>query len=776
MGFFPSKRVTIPGFVGALVIGGLAIVLARGATFTSPQAAGQHAGSAKVEREPAKQDDSPGVTSRGWFAFAPPPDSSGTAALDLRYLNDTFAGEHGFIQVKGDSFVYQKTGTPVRFWAVNVGHEMLDNDGVSLDRLAKHLAKLGVNMVRLHGPLWREDDLTRVDEGKLAKIHRLIAALKSQGIYLSLSSYFPVWLRPKDVPSLDGYDGHLQSYAIAFFNRRLQDLQKGWWRSVLWAKNPYTGLRLVDDPTLAFIEIQNEDSMLFWTFAPYNTVPGPQMQILETLFAQWLKTKYGGLDQAITQWNGNGLFGTWGARKIRGDDVSAGRMGFISLWDIVNKRDARAKDTAEFLTGLQRRYYDGMTAYLKQELGFKGSVTGSNWITADARLLGPLDKWSNAGCDFMDRHGYFGGPHEGERAGYMLSTGDRYNDASALLFETGKAGETSFDLPIMDLAYNGKPSTNSEIGWLPPNRFRAETAVLVAAYGALQGSDAFFFFMDKEIGWSDQLTKFTISDPAVMGQFPAAALIFRKGLVRTGGVAVQVEAKLSDLYALKGIPVSAPQNLDPFRKGDLPGRPRADAAEIGSIDPLAFLVGRVQVNVTETGGVSKLMDLSGFIDRDQKRVRSMTGELLWDYGRGLATIDAPKAQGVTGFLTKGGIVSLTDITVASRLDYGSVLLVSLDDRPIATSRKMLLQVMSEDTNLGWSAPGAGLRPIVAIGGPPIIVKKLEGTVSLKRTDATSLKVTALDFNGRPVDVGGAQTKSAKEIRLLPTTLYYLIEK
>ncbi len=716
-----------------------------------------------------------GVAPAGWFPFEPDPDPFGDAALDLRFLNEKAAGDGGFIQARGDSFVHQKTGQSIRFWAINVGHEVLAYDDVALDGFARHLAKFGVNMVRLHGPLWREDDPSQLDGRKLAGLHRLVAALKRQGIYLALSSYFPVWLQPKAVPGLDGYGGDKSTFAIAFFNPRFQEIQKGWWRDALTAKSPQSGLTLLQDPTLAFIEIQNEDSLFFWTFSPYDNVPAPQMELLERQFGDWLKARYGGIGAALAHWNGKGLFGCWGGTKMKGDLPAAGRVGVLPPGEILSRRDGRAQDTAEFLAALQRRFYDQTTAYLKRDLGFKGSVTGSNWITADARVLGPLDKWSNAGCDFMDRHGYYGGPHEGERAGYLLSDGDRYNDASALRFETGKGGQPSFELPLMDLAYNGKPSTISEINWAPPNRYRAEMSVLAAAYGSLQGSDAFFFFAGGELGWADHLTKFSISDPAGVGQFPAAALIFRQGLVRTGELALRLEAKLSDLYALRGIPVSAPQNLDGFRKKDLPaGQTPGSVESVESIDPLAFLTGRVEVNVTATGGISKMANLSGLIDRQSKIVRSATGELRWDYGRGLVTIDAPAAQGATGFLSKAGTIALGDVTIASRLEYGSILVVSLDDRPLKTSGRMLLQVMSEDNNFGWSAPGTGLRAISDVGGPPIVVKKLEGEVSLKRADAPALRVSPLDDNGYRTAVEGP-IGGGRNITLRPTTLYYLIE-
>jgi hypothetical protein len=80
----------------------------------------------------------------GWFAFDPDTEHSvEPAALDLRFLNESSAGEHGFIQVRGDGFVHEKTGTPVRFWAVNTGDEILNHDPAALIRFARRLAQLG---------------------------------------------------------------------------------------------------------------------------------------------------------------------------------------------------------------------------------------------------------------------------------------------------------------------------------------------------------------------------------------------------------------------------------------------------------------------------------------------------------------------------------------------------------------------------------------------------------------------------------------------------------
>jgi hypothetical protein len=721
-----------------------------------------------VPRGKLKPDEKVGTAPAGWFPFEPDADPFSASPLDLRWMNEAHAGDGGFIGVAGDHFIHGKTGQPVRFWAIDVSADVVLNyDRKTQERLARFLAKFGVNMVRLHGPLWKEGDLGRVDAHKLDGIHALTAALKNQGIYLELSTYYPLWLNPPGGPGFEGYDSHQHPFGLSFFSQSLQRLQKGWWRTVLTSPNPYTGVPLQQDPTLAFLEVVNEDSLFFWTFTPYENVPAPQMEVLEKLFGQWLLKK----DQSLAQ-----TFSRWGGNAIRGDDAAAGRAGFMPLSDIANRRDARARDTARFLAEVQRGYYDEMFRYMKRDLSFKGCVTGSNWMTADARRLGPLDKWSNAGGDFMDRHGYYGGPHEGPQSTFALTAGDSYNDALALRFETGKPGGTSFDLPIMDLAYDGKPSVISEINWPPPNRYRTDMPLLAAAYGALQGSDAFFFFAGGEPVWSSKLEKFSITDPAAMSQFPAAALVYRQGLVKTADAVVHVEVTLPSLFELEGVPIEAPQNLDQLRaQGAMPPARFGGSGAAKRIDPLAFLTGRVEVNVTPgAAGAPRMKELSPLINRAAKTVRSATGELLWSWGAGLATIDAPAAQGATGLLAQAGAVALRDITIASGNEYGAVMLVSLDGKPLASSAKMLLQVMTEDNNNGWSAPGQGMRKVVDIGGPPLVVRNLSGRVTFKRGDASSLKVSPLDFNG--YRSGAASLGATGTLELKPRTLYYVIEK
>lgn len=690
-----------------------------------------------------------------WFAFTPSLDDFKSSPIDLRPLNEKFAGEKGFIRVKNGSFIHSKTGEVIRFWGVNAGPDIVRLPQPHVDYLARFLAKYGVNLVRVHGPIWKEDNFREVDKDYLDKLCYFIYSMKREGIYTEISLYFPLWLRLSEGDGFLGYKGQ-NPFALLFFNPEFQEIYRGWLRELLTTINPYTKVTLKDEPALALFELINEDSLLFWTFN-YDSIPTPQMAILEHEFYQWVEEKYGSLDKAMD---------AWGGRRHERDNPAEKRLGFLHLWNIFNERDQRSQDTATFLALRQRRFFEETVRFLKEEIGYKGLVICSNWITADEVRLGPLDKWSNTVGEVMDRHGYFGGPHEGEGAGWSIRVGHRYDDQCALLIPKDK----NFSLPLMDITYDGKPSIISEVNWTPPNRFRADFPLLFSFYTSLQGGDGVLFFALSGPFWARSLTKFALQTPTVFGQFPAAALVYRKGLLKTAPTVVEINLKLSDLFALKGAPVRSPINLDELRKKDIPQDRLVAFEKIDAIDPLAFLVGRVTMNFTQNKSSISMANLANFIDRNAGTVKSATEELLWDCQRGLVIVNSPKVQGVFGFLSKAGKVKLEDVTIESPMEYGAILLLSLDDRPISTSRKLLLQVMSEEQNRGWSAPGEGVREIKSIGTPPIMVKRFSGSIQLHRPDASRLSVTLLDENGYPLE----EIKGVAPLALRHSTLYYII--
>jgi len=84
-----------------------------------------------------------------------------------------------------------------------------------------------------------------------------------------------------------------------------------------------------------------------------------------------------------------------------------------------------------------------------------------------------------------------------------------------------------------------------------------------------------------------------------------------------------------------------------------------------------------------------------------------------------------------------------------------------------------LQAMSEEKTTGFSAiPQGKINLIENIGKDPWQVRNLQGRISLSRSDAASLKVTALDGNGYPKREVG----NASGFDLAPEVVYYQIGK
>src|ERR1041384_1741300 len=236
----------------------------------------------------------------GWFAFDPKPDNfASNSVTDLRFLNEKVAGENGPIGVKDGEFIHTGNGQPVRFWAVNGPPRALNGD--ALRKCARTLAKRGVNMVRVHGDYFDKDG--EVDMAKVRHALEIVEAMKAEGIYTHFSIYFPLLLSPEaGTRWLEGYDGTKHPFAALFFNPDFQAQYRKWWTALLTTPNPTTGRKLVDEPAVASLEIQNEDSFFFWTFAEKN-IPDEQWRILEKMFGDWLIKKYGSLDGTLAGWN-----------------------------------------------------------------------------------------------------------------------------------------------------------------------------------------------------------------------------------------------------------------------------------------------------------------------------------------------------------------------------------------------------------------------------------------------------------------------------------------
>ncbi|MGD0090450.1 MAG: hypothetical protein ABSE73_11070 [Planctomycetota bacterium] len=713
----------------------------------------------------------------GRWAFQPPKDEfSPEALLDLRFLNEKEAGESGFVtrNKDGSSFLLGN-GKPLRFWAVNGAAEHHPNHpGADLARNARFLAKRGINLTRCFLDLPSGKNLNEISTGDRDKLWRHVATMKKEGIYTLLC---PIWIGSSKIKPQLGYldDGGNHNWGLLFFDPKLQAAYKNWMKLLLTEKNPYTGIPLAQDPALAIIQLQNEDSLLFYTS---QGIKGAAHKELRRQFGDFVKQKYGTLEKAREAW------GNAAASGDAPDDVANGEAGLAIVWELTQRHygdnfQKRINDQMEFFC---RRMYDfnkTIAEYLKNDLGCKHLTNAGNWRTADNVILLDGERWAYTATDVMAVNRYYTGIHQGPNAGWAICNGDKFTDESVLLRPRC--------LPINLKQVEGFPMLVTESSWVPPLGYQSEGPFLIAAYQSLNGVGAYFWFAINEEAWSDWTInsangympsqgKWICNTPMLMGQWPAAALLYRLGYLKKGAPAVYEQRALADIFSRSMPIIAEDEGYDPNRDKGL--IPRESNIKDG-VDPLAYLVGPVLAKYGGDPAKSKVADLAKFIDPAKKTVTANTGELELNYGAGFCKMDAPQAQGATGFLKSAGTIALRDIEIACGNEYATVLAVSMDDAPLATSGKILMQVGTTERSTGWTTKKVQVEKrngeqIVSFGKAPWQIVNAELTITLRNQKVTKARV--LDANGMAVkDIDLQAGAGGKKFAFPPDALYVVLQ-
>lgn len=704
-----------------------------------------------------KPGERSGRANPGFFAWEPPVDPfTADALVDLSALNEDVAGANGRVRREGSDFVLG-SGKKVKFWATNAGPGIWSLDPDSHVYLARRLAKCGVNMVRLHGALYGSRDPT-IDRRKLDDLHHLVAALKDEGIYTSLSFFFPLWFE---------LDPGKRSFMVLFFDEEMQRTYFEWAKVLLSTTNPYTKRPLGADPAVAIVEVVNEDSQFFWTFGKKNTTER-RWEELQSLYGAWLVERYGSLDSA---------FAAWGGARSEGDAPESGRVDLYGAWEMTADgvranpdRRRRVSDQVRFLTESMRGFYERAIRYFEKECGYDGLVSCGNWHVADPATLDALERYAYTAGDVIDHHGYFDHGHEGEAASWSIRPGHEFKSESALTLEHAN--------PLPYVETDGFPHIVSEIGWPAPNLYRAEFPFLAAVYGSLQGLDGIFSFALGSADWDQHMGKFAVSTPAILGSFPGAALAYRRGDIQEAPVVVLDALELDDLFGLEGTAVHASGAYDQLRAESVP-----DSAErskpVRAIDPRTFYVGRV-VRTFAEGAHDARKDIDEFIDHERNIIRSATGELTWNYQKGIATVSTSRTQGAVGFLGRAGKIELDQITIDAKNDYASVMVVTLDGLPIPDSAKVLIQCLTVEQFDGFRATGEDNLSgrIGSVGSAPVGVERYDVSVTIELHGDRPAHVRACDEHGYPRRRSVEVSRSAGTLRVLldETSPYHVIER
>lgn len=204
------------------------------------------------------------VPKYGWFEFVVKDLDTAETDINLSFLNQDMAGKNGFIKVQDGHFI-DGTGENIRFFGTNFTFSSCFPDKEVAQKLAARLSKMGMNVVRFHhmdmrqspSGIW-DESMENFDADQVDKLDWLIYQLKLHGVYTNLNLHVS-----RTYPGLETEVSQFQfGKTIDHFYRPYIDMQKDYARDLLSHVNPYTGTNYLEEPAVAFIEINNENSLL----------------------------------------------------------------------------------------------------------------------------------------------------------------------------------------------------------------------------------------------------------------------------------------------------------------------------------------------------------------------------------------------------------------------------------------------------------------------------------------------------------------------------------
>mgnify|MGYP006280775489 CR=1 FL=1 len=704
--------------------------------------------------------DEPVPEEEGWWAFYPHAGGTAEPMLDLReVLNEPYAGSKGFVRRDGEAFVHSETGEPVRFWGTHVHSLQMPPD--LLEEQARFFAEHGVNLIRIFPFHWRNRgrETLEVDPVKVRRFQRLVEVFKRHGIYTTIAIYSGRCVYDlEQVPGFEAFKSGEDPWLMHLIHPKFEEAYRGWLKGLLAAENPVSGVPLAREPALLAIELQNEANVLWWAFQE-KKYPAEMWDMVEARYREWLTREYGSLDGALTAWGVGG-------------PVNRERL-MLPPWHMLTKRSRRVTDQVHFLADLERTFYLNTKRYLKDEIGFEGLVLASNWETIQDIVLGGALAWIESPSDFHDHHYYFHAPSkklevEGRKVPH-------FHSRSGLRWEGPEVGQKAVCCGFLDVIRDDKPSMTSEYGWRGESRWHAEFPLFVAAQARCGGMDAMVNFAAAPVpGWTGNEVGWSLQSPAFFGQYPAAALLFRTDALDQGKVLAHMRVNREEALDLEARQLVTKTE----RSGlNLEAEIKKDPAEGRIIENRGVYLsaGRARLDVGDFPSSNQIESLDPWWDPAKKVIRHSNGQIRWNSGAGLYTVDAAQANAAVGFLGEQDPITLSSMRVETDLPFGAVCLISLDGRPLSRSGRMLLQVMSEQKEHGerFSEPDPeGWLRVLQPGTSPYMVRNLDGTVELLFEGAGGCRITPLspDFRASGDAVRGPHIEMARDI------LYYLIER
>ena len=365
----------------------------------------------------------------------------------------------------------------------------------------------------------------------------------------------------------------------------------------------------------------------------------------------------------------------------------------------------RIADLSEFYITLQQQFMEEMRNYLKNTLGVRAAITGTN------ALVGIQEGVQHENMDFYDDHSYWDHPQfpglDWDASNWLIN--------NTPLVKSGNFGAIS---TVFSGVYkNDKPLTVSEYNHAFPNVFKAEMLPAITAYGAFHGLDGVMFFEyngDPDNSWAADRVNgyFAIHrDHSVMAQFPSCAFAYRNGLITEAQPTI-INYSDADVYRS-------------FEK-DNQGR----WGKYVPYDLRLQLTHSIRVGQYHSGqGVASQTlptAASGVFQTN-------TQQTILNTQTGLLTTNSPNYVSVAGFLQDSPNVQVGNLKVVNANNFGSLTWVSLNDKSLTQADTSLITVAARTQNSGmfWNAQNTSLSTNWGTSPTSILPLRIEARLTMQ---------------------------------------------
>ena len=680
----------------------------------------------------------------GWYPFSGYGKIPSNSVWRMDDWLETPAGKNGRVRTDGDRFM---TGDrPLKLWGLNLAYADCSPDAALADRRADFYAALGINAVRLHkyaeGNGWAgilsPGETARFDAAALDRMDYFLAALKKRGIYVKFSPVFIIRPGEADRERLPFYDelgpardGRINPRHGSFYlSTELQDLLAEQAKALLTHRNPHTGLTYAEDPAVAFYELYNEDSALFFGLSDTLTRSPTLRARGAAAFFRWLSARYADEAALMQAWGKDALNcgmiahfklpadESWAAGRI----YPAGNPWFFDPEQLAGSQAAlapRLRDTMLFLQSLQDAAYSRLTKAVR-DAGYTGEIIASNW-QAGRMASHYLNLQSDARFGTVDRHNYFGG---GE-----LKANGRVRSAAMV----SRPGGGILSSGMQQVA--GHPFMLSEWIHVLPTEWGAEGPALIGAYGmGLQGWDASFAFQNRDpVDFLNKIggSPWEVAAPQFLGMFPAVSRQVLRGDV-TESPATHV--RHIDLPAMLAGRAGFDERLS--QEHDI------KTMESDVLPQAGMAMVRTLVSFDGAAERNAALDTKPFW-RDGRWISS-TGELRWRPGEntrdGHVEIDSAGTQAVVGFAA-GRTIKLRDVSITPASRFAAIYVTALSRNGTVAGDRLLVTAMARARNSGQEFDGDERMP--SVGSAPVRLEPVSATLEFRKP----VRVTRLNHLG-----------------------------